>query len=73
MKYSGTQTFQTFEDRPYMRITFTDSKNVWGGAVKKLFGNRFCVQVYGKSLLNVLACYDIHLYLAYAYNLTFNI
>lgn len=36
--YSGTLALQTFEDRDYMRITFADTKNVIGGAVKKLFG-----------------------------------
>lgn len=37
-KFSGTLALQTFEDRPYMRITFADTKNVlWAGA-KKLFG-----------------------------------
>lgn len=40
-EYSGTLALQTFEDRPYMRITFADGKNVWGGVGKKLFGIGF--------------------------------
>lgn len=36
--YSGTLALQTFEDRDYMRITFADGKNVFSGAIKKLFG-----------------------------------
>lgn len=37
-EYSGTLALQNFEDRPYMRVTFADGKNVWGGAARKLFG-----------------------------------
>lgn len=36
--YTGILALQTFEDRPYMRITFADGKNVWMGAAKKFFG-----------------------------------
>lgn len=37
-EYSGTLALQTFEDRDYMRMTFADGKNVYGGLVKKIFG-----------------------------------
>lgn len=35
--YRGTLALQTFEDRDYMRITFADGANVWGGAINKFF------------------------------------
>lgn len=37
-QYSGTLALQTFEHRDYMRITFADVKNIFGGAAKKIFG-----------------------------------
>ena len=43
-KYSGTLALQTFNDRPYMRITFADGKNVWLGAAKKFIGLRSGVE-----------------------------
>lgn len=37
-EYFGTLALQTFDDTDYMRITFADTKNVFGGAIKKTFG-----------------------------------
>lgn len=36
--FTGVLALQTFDDRDYMRITFADGKNVYGAAIKKLFG-----------------------------------
>ena len=35
-EYVGTIALQTFDDRPDMRITLADGKNVWGGLIKRL-------------------------------------
>lgn len=35
-EYKGTIALQTFDDRPDMRITLADNRNVWGGLVKRL-------------------------------------
>lgn len=37
-EYSGTLALQTFDNRPYMRITFADTKNLLRAGAKKLFG-----------------------------------
>lgn len=37
-EFSGVLALQTFENRNYRRLTFADGKNVYTGAVKKLFG-----------------------------------
>jgi len=37
-EFSGRLGLQIFSDRNYKRIAFTDGKNVWIGAAKKLFG-----------------------------------